>query len=83
MHSRVPSLLGPWFPESSHLQLLSSLCAPRKEDRHQPTDSNANMDLNQEFIRFVVLLWAEPLEPIKSFFYGQQLMAIGSFFLDV
>lgn len=29
------SLLGPWFPETSHLQLLLSAHAPRKEDRHK------------------------------------------------
>lgn len=70
MHSRAPSLLGPWFPESSHLQLLPSLCALRKEDRHQRTDSNTHLDLNKELIRFVVLLWAESLEPIKTFFWA-------------
>lgn len=37
MHSRAPSLLGPWFPESSHLQLLPSLCAP-EESGQEPAD---------------------------------------------
>lgn len=62
------SLLGQWFPETSHLQLLRSQHALRKEDRHKRSGFIYCMDLNKGFIHFVILLWAELLQPIKCFY---------------